>query len=195
MIRRGLAFVASFAGVRGSITLAGILTLPLTAQGAPFPARDLAIAIAAGTVILSITVAGIALPRLARGLEAPVEDAGARAERRARTAASLAAIDAIERALHDEHSVSTGTVAWMEAAARVSADYRARVDGMAKSGGEAEEMRRAEAIDRDLRLAGLRAERETYFRLGRQRKLSDHIVRRLVAETDQAEARLAPASL
>ena len=48
----------------------------------------------------------------------------------------------------------------------------------------------AEAVERELRLAGLRAERETYYRLGRERKLSDDIVRRLVAEVDHAETRL-----
>lgn len=78
----------------------------------------------------------------------------------------------------------------MEAAARVSALYRARIDGMAATGEEAEEVRRTMAIDRDLRLAGLRAERATYYRLGRQRKLSDALVRSLVAEVDQAETRL-----
>ena len=103
-------------------------------------------------------------------------------------------IDAIEKVQHDEHSASAGAVAWMEAAARVSDDYRARIDGMAKAGEEAADQRRAKTIERELRLAALRAERDTYFRLGRERKLSDDIVRRLVAEIDQAEARLTSAS-
>lgn len=182
--------VISFAGVRGSITLAGILTLPLEANGAPFPARDLAITLAAGVVILSIAVAGIVLPWLLADMAPLREDDEDRFERRARKAAALAAIDAIEKVSHDEHSISAKTVTWMEAAARVSAAYRARIDGMSKTGDEAEEVRRTVAIDRDLRLAALRAERATYFRLGRERKLSDALVRRLVAETDQAETRL-----
>ena len=95
-----------------------------------------------------------------------------------------------ERALHGEHVISPKTVTWMEAAARISGDYRARIEGMGKSGEEADELRRAEAVERELRLAGLRAERETYYRLGRERKLSDDIVRRLVAEVDHAETRL-----
>lgn len=185
-----LILLAAFAGVRGSITLAGVLTLPLTLGDAPFPARDLLLAIAAGVVILSIAIAGAALPRLLDGLTLPPEDDALRFERRARKAAALAAIDAVERASHEEHSVSSSTVTWMEAAARVSADYRARIEGIAKSGEEADDLRRAEAIDRTLRLAALRAERQTYFRLGRERKLSDEIVRRLVAEIDQQETRL-----
>lgn len=185
-----LVLVAAFAGVRGSITLAGVLTLPLMLGDAPFPGRDLAIAIAAGVVTLSIGIAGIVLPRLLRGLVLPPEDAAERSERRARKAAALAAIDAVERASHEEHEISSSTVTWMEAAARVSADYRTRIEGIARTGEDAEDLRRAETIDRTLRLAGLRAERQTYFRLGRERKLSDAIVRRLVAEVDQVETRL-----
>ncbi|MFT3971979.1 MAG: Na+/H+ antiporter [Amaricoccus sp.] len=182
--------VVAFAGARGSITLAGILTLPLEANGAPFPARDLAITLAAGVVILSIATAGIALPWLLAGFGPLREDEAERSERRARKAAALAAIDAIERVSHDEHSISARAVTWMEAAARVSSLYRTRIDGMSKTGDEAEEVRRTVAIDRELRLAGLRAERATYYRLGRERKLSDALVRRLVAEIDQAETRL-----
>ncbi len=185
-----LVLVAAFAGVRGSITLAGILTLPLMLGSDPFPGRDLAIGIAAGVVILSIAIAGIVLPRLLDGLVLPPEDEAERFERRARKAAALAAIDAVERVSHEEHSISSTAVTWMEAAARVSADYRARVDGISMTGEDAEDLRRAETIDRTLRLAALRAERQTYFRLGRERKLSDEIVRRLVAEVDQVETRL-----
>jgi monovalent cation/hydrogen antiporter len=185
-----LLLFAAFAGVRGSITLAGVLSLPFVVNGAPFPARDLAIAVAAGVVILSISIAGLVLPRLLDGLELPREDDAERFERRARKAAALAAIDAIEQVQHGEHSVSARGVDWMQAAARVSAGYRARIDGMSKSGEEAEELRRVEAMERELRLAGLRAERATYFRLGRERKLSDSIVRRLVSEVDLVEARL-----
>ena len=187
---RRMVLVAAFAGARGSITLAGVLTLPLTLNGGPFPTRDLAIVIAAGVVILSISIAGVVLPVLLRGFVMPPEDETERFERRARRAAALAAIDAIEKAAHEQHSTSSTTVTWMEEAARVSAEYRARIEGITKTGEEAAELRRTEEIDRSLRLAALRAERDTYFRLGRERKLSDAIVRRLVAEVDQAETRL-----
>ncbi|RYE63536.1 MAG: Na+/H+ antiporter, partial [Rhizobiaceae bacterium] len=50
----------SLAGVRGAITLAGILTLPLAMNdGTSFPARDLVIFLAAGVIILSLTAASI----------------------------------------------------------------------------------------------------------------------------------------
>jgi len=49
MPQRGLLAVAAVAGVRGAITLAGILTLPiLMPDGSAFPARDAAIFLAMG---------------------------------------------------------------------------------------------------------------------------------------------------
>ncbi|TPN80740.1 Na+/H+ antiporter, partial [Mesorhizobium sp. B1-1-5] len=54
----------SVAGVRGAITLAGILSLPLTLQdGSPFPARDVVIFLAAGVIICSLAIASLALPK------------------------------------------------------------------------------------------------------------------------------------
>ena len=141
-----------------------------------------------------MALAGLVLPRLLLGLEMPREEDDARFERRARKAAALAAIDAIERAQQQEHSASAQAVDWMAGAARVSDGYRARIAGMSTIGEEAETLRRLEAMERDLRLAGLRAERATYFRLSRERKFSDLISRRLVAEIDQAEARLLPSA-
>jgi len=45
----------SLAGVRGAITLAGILTLPIVLHdGSPFPARELAIFLAMGIIIVSL---------------------------------------------------------------------------------------------------------------------------------------------
>src|SRR3546814_14732920 len=60
----------SFAGVRGAITLAGVLTLPLAlGDGSPFTARDLAIFLAMGVIIFSLIVASIGLPLLLNGLQ------------------------------------------------------------------------------------------------------------------------------
>ncbi|MEI9418764.1 Na+/H+ antiporter, partial [Mesorhizobium sp. Cs1321R2N1] len=87
----------SVAGVRGAITLAGILSLPLGLQdGSPFPARDVVIFLAAGVIICSLVIASFALPRIARGLVEPGENPAAAEERRARVGAASAAIARIE---------------------------------------------------------------------------------------------------
>ena len=60
--RRRAVLAMSLAGVRGAITLAGVLALPLKlAGGAPFPGRDLAIFLAAGVIVLSLIMASVGL--------------------------------------------------------------------------------------------------------------------------------------
>jgi NhaP-type Na+/H+ or K+/H+ antiporter len=60
-----LIAATSLAGARGTVTLAGVLTLPLTLyDGSPFPARDLAIFLAAGVIIVSLIAASLSLPYL-----------------------------------------------------------------------------------------------------------------------------------
>jgi CPA1 family monovalent cation:H+ antiporter len=47
--------------VRGAITLAGVLTLPLVfPDGSPLPTRDLATLLAASVIVLSLMVASVA---------------------------------------------------------------------------------------------------------------------------------------
>jgi CPA1 family monovalent cation:H+ antiporter len=63
-------WLTSFAGVRGAVTLAGVLTLPLTMpDGSAFPARDLVIVLAMGVILVSLLLATAALPLLSKGLE------------------------------------------------------------------------------------------------------------------------------
>src|ERR1700681_669718 len=82
-----LIAATSLAGVRGTITLAGVLTLPLTMNdGSAFPARDLAIFLAAGVIIVSLVAASFSLPFVLKGLELPPEPSQQEEEDRARMA-------------------------------------------------------------------------------------------------------------
>src|SRR3546814_13924586 len=94
----------SFAGVRGAITLAGVLTLPLALNdGSPFPARDLAIFLAAGVIIVSLLLATIALPLLLRGLVMPPDPSKQAEEDEARIPTAEPAIRAIEQGRGPHH--------------------------------------------------------------------------------------------
>jgi Na+/H+ antiporter len=190
--RPGWRLVAamSLAGVRGAITLAGVLTLPLAlADGTPFPARDLAIALAMGVIILSLVVASIGLPLLLRGLDMPDEPRRAAEEDRARVAAAAAAIAAIEGLKQELPASAADGEAHGAAAARLTAQYRSRIAARSQEGEAAGVARRAEAIERRMRLAALEAERETYFRLLREGELGSQAAGRLVREIDLLEAR------
>lgn len=184
-----LVAAMSVAGVRGAITLAGVLTLPLTlADGTPFPARDLTIFLAAGVIILSLTAANLALPRLLAGLALPSESASDAELDHARRAAAEAAIRAVEESLHEMARGHSDADFYAEAAARVMDRYRRRVEGHA-TGENAARIRQIDRIERRLRLAGLRAERDTIYALARAQQISDASSRKLVREVDLVEER------
>lgn len=180
----------SLAGVRGAITLAGVLTLPLVMEdGSPFPARDIAIFLAMGVILVSLVGASVLLPPVLRGLELPPETAHAREEDEARRAATEAAMQAIQRAQQQMAAGHADAELYTEAATMSMEPYRQRADGAQMSGEEAERHRRIAEIERQLRLAGLQAERNTLFHLRRSRRIEDSTFSRLVREIDLAEAR------
>ncbi|MEB0059437.1 Na+/H+ antiporter [Variovorax sp. LG9.2] len=185
----------SVAGVRGAITLAGVLTLPLAmADGSPFPGRDLAILLAAGVIVVSLTVATVLLPRVLRGLTLP-EPSHVAEEDLARSAAAGAAIRAIEAAQKAKSSSATSARLspdadlYAEAATRIVALYRQRMALRDIQGGAAPRRKDASAIDQQLRLAGLRAERDEIVRRGHSHAIDEATQGRLVREIDLEEAR------
>lgn len=184
--------VMSFAGVRGAITLAGVLTIPLTlANGSPFPARNLAIFLASGVIVTSLVAASIALPWLLAGLQMPPEPLRQIEEDTARIGAAKAAIAEIDRVQNSRAKGSSDADLYVAAAARVMASYRQRIDNR-EGNVEANALGRlSEKIELDLRLAALRAERAELFRMVRRGKIASDIARKLVRELDLVETRYA----
>ncbi|RYG59754.1 MAG: Na+/H+ antiporter [Alphaproteobacteria bacterium] len=185
-----LVGLMSVGGVRGAITLAGILTLPFVlTDGTPFPARDLAIFIAAGVIILSLLMATLVLPYLARNLHLPAQPVQGNDENIARAATATAAIHAVERALHLYTTGRTDADLYAGAAARVMGRYRSRLEESLKTGEEREYTKQVNAIERKLRGVALQAERDELVSLGRKRHITDDLMRRLLQELDLIEAR------
>lgn len=57
------ALLAGLSGVRGAVTMAGVLSIPMAIEdGSPFPSRSLALFVAAGVIIISLVVATVTLP-------------------------------------------------------------------------------------------------------------------------------------
>ncbi len=180
----------SFAGVRGAITLAGVLTLPLALHdGTPFPARDLAIFLAMGVIIVSLVVASIGLPLLLRGLQMPPEPSHLAEEDAARVAAAHAAIAAVERAEHEMADGREDADVYVAVAARIMDAYRARIEMRQNEGDERALAKEQERIERELRLVALRAERMKIFKLVRTRRLGSEAARKIVRELDLLEVR------
>lgn len=181
--------VAALAGVKGAVTFAGILTLPVAMlDGSLFPARDLAIFLAMGVILVSLVGASVGLPMLAHGLQftenLPRSDQAANA----RNAAAKAAIRSVEEAR--DHASDSDVDIETEAAARVIDRYQRRLGHEPGSGDEAARMERAANIERSLMLVALRAERDEYYRLRLSREIDDDLHLRLVREVDLMEAGL-----
>ena len=191
-LRWRLVAVMSLSGVRGAITLAGILTLPFfVADGTLLPARNLAIFLAAGVIIVSLVVASVALPILLKGVEMPPEDHAYTVEDRARKAAALAAIRALEQAERD--AIGAGVRADEHAAvvARLMEVYRHQIELF--SGADDNESVRnhqMEQLERELALLALTAQRTELVQLARKRLVDEETVRKLIREIDLQEIRL-----
>ena len=187
-----LIAATSLAGVRGTITLAGVLTLPLTMNdGSAFPARELAIFLAAGVIIVSLAAASFSLPFLLKGVELPPDASQQEEEDLARIAAAEAAIQAIEQAQHHMGEGRSDADLYTDAGVRIMELYRQRINGRSTTGKEAFLTRKIDEIERRLRLTGLRAERTEIYRIARARRLSDETSRKLVRELDLLESRFA----
>jgi len=187
-----LVLATSLAGVRGAITLAGVLTLPLAlADGTPFPARDLAVFLATAVILVSLLMASIGLPALLKGLQMPPETIEAREESLARHKAAMQAIAAIEKtqqALLKKAPPEDADI-YTHAATRVIELYKRRMEERAGDGLDAAQLRKSDEAERSLRLAALQAERAEIFNLARHMHISDETSRKLVREIDLAEAR------
>ncbi|ATU93934.1 Na+/H+ antiporter [Phyllobacterium zundukense] len=185
-----LVATMSFAGVRGAITLAGILTLPLfLTDGSLFPARDLVIFLATGVIILSLIMASVCLPRLLRNIDLPIEDSNQKEEDYARIAAAEAAIMAVERAQHDLAAGRADADIYADVATQIMELYRQRIDGRMHLGEEREQTARSEEIGKLLHITALKAERQEIYRLVRARRLESTMATKMVRDIDLLEAR------
>ncbi len=176
-------FLVGWAAVRGSITLASALSVPLLTQaGAPFPARDLVVFLAAATIILTLVLNGLALPVIIPRLnakddpEGPIEEANARKEL---AKAAIAAVQpAVGQLAHDEDksfarglvSRYEGKVALREGSPEAAADRAERI---------------AEA--RRLRLLGIAAERRRLDELLQENRINDETALVIEQELDERE--------
>lgn len=183
----------TLAGVRGAITLAAVLSLPLTAaDGSPFPGRSVFIFTAASVILLSLLSATFALPPLLRRIGMPEDDPRTVEERYARAEAARAAIQSLDRMREEraeEADDADEATLHAEVAARVMAAYQPWLD----PDSDAEDTKRARrsfGIERSMRLAALNAERDELYRLRGRFRINDVTQRRLMAEIDLTEASL-----
>lgn len=186
-----LVLATTLAGARGAITLAGVLTLPMwLPDGSPFPARDLAICLAMGVIILSLVIASVCLPMVLRNLVMPEEDKAGREEAEARLAAAQAAVAAIGRVQQEMTERGGDAETNMAAATRVMESYRGRIELLGEDEEGHARFNKLAMAEAALRLAAVRAERSAIITLARSHRIGTELARALMHELDLTEARL-----
>jgi CPA1 family monovalent cation:H+ antiporter len=179
-------FVVGWMGMRGAVSLAAALALPLeTDAGAPFPGRDLIIFLAFAVILGTLVFQGLTLPKLIHWLRLEEDEGEAKEDTRARIHAAEAALARLNE-LVDEDWVRPETAERL----RGLYDFRrsrflARVDG--EDDGEIESQ---SADFQRLRRELLEAERAAVVGLRRDGRISDQVMRRVERDLDLEDSRL-----
>jgi CPA1 family monovalent cation:H+ antiporter len=179
-----LIFLVGWAGIRGSVTMAAALSIPLlTASGARFPGRDLIILLAASVIVVTLLINGLTLPFVIRALNIRGDGIAEREERAARIATAQAAVDALRQLLPTLDRAEETTYAqtlidrYQSHLHRHSAnaDRRRHLDSLHES-------------QRRIWLAAVDAERAELMQLRDADEINDEVLRVLQADIDVEEA-------
>lgn len=182
--------IASFAGVRGAITLAGVLSIPLLlSNGNDFPARYELVFLATGVILFSLLVGVVMLPLLLRGVEGVDKTVHRRELQMARAVMAGTAIESLykmeERLTNDtEENIDPELI--KEVSSRVIGNLRRRVDGK----DDLERALFAENLERRFRLSALRSERAELYHLRATQKISNETMQKLLHDLDLLETLL-----
>ena len=180
------SIILGWAGMRGAVSLAAALALPLTTDaGDDFPNRDLVIFLTFGVILTSLVVQGLSFPALLKLVGLEDEGRTEKEENKARIYATEAALARLEE-LADEDWVRNDTLERIRAMFNFrNQRFRSRFDP--ESDGEIEN--RSLDYQRLLREL-LAAERNAVFDLRRERRIDDVVMRRVIRDLDLEEARL-----
>ncbi|WP_299999159.1 Na+/H+ antiporter [uncultured Cedecea sp.] len=183
-------FIASFAGVRGAITLAGVLSIPLfLLDGTPFPARYELIFIAAGVILFSLFAGVIMLPILLRHVDMGDPLLMRKEERLARAATgevAIVTIQKMEERLSADAKENIDNQLLKEVSSRVIGNLRRRIDGSKN----ADNSELEENLERRFRLAALRSERGELYHLRATKQISNETLKKLLHDLDLLETLL-----
>ncbi|OSN00450.1 MULTISPECIES: Na+/H+ antiporter [Lonsdalea] len=181
-------WIVSFAGVRGAITLAGVLSIPLLlSDGSDFPSRYQLVFIATGVILFSLMCGVIALPLLLKGIAMTDKSSHKKEERLARTAMAKVAIDSLlkmQERLAADREDNIDEQVLNEVCAQVIGMLRRRVTG----NDELEASIAIENLERRFRLAAVNAERAELYHLRATQQISNETLQKMLRELDLLEA-------
>jgi CPA1 family monovalent cation:H+ antiporter len=182
----GELLVLGWSGMRGGVSLAAALAIPLTAAGHAFPNRSDVIVIAFIAIAATLVIFGLTLSPLIRRLGIGHEEALAREEARARMALAHAALRRIDELAERGDLAET-------VAESVRLPYEQRIHRLEPEidegdggGDEAAIARRVRELRREL----IAVERGRLVQLRRRGEISAESVRRIEHELDLEDSRL-----
>lgn len=179
---RGAVFL-SWAGMRGAVSLAAALALPLqTDDGTPFPGRDLILFLTFAVILVTLVGQGLTLPAVIRMLGIEDDGIDERQDAKARIRAAEAALARLEE-LATEDWVREDTAERIRGAYNFRTNrFRARLDdgddGAIESRSQDYQRLRRELLDAErsalveLRRAGV-ISNDVWLRVGRDLDLED----------------------
>jgi Na+/H+ antiporter len=184
--RPATGLVMGWAGMRGTVTLAGALSIPFfLPDGSPFPGRDIVIFLAFGVIAVTLLLQGTTLELLIERLGLREDGSRAQEERLARTSAvsaGLAALRELESTTTaPDHSAALG---------QVIAEYEHRLAVLEAEGETRRSARRRRKAGHGFRTTALQAERRAIDELWRSNKIADEVHRPLQQLLDHEEALL-----
>jgi monovalent cation/hydrogen antiporter len=179
-------FLLSWAGMRGAVSLAAALAIPLsTDAGSAFPERDLIIFLAFCVILGTLVVQGLSLPLLIRTTRIEPDHGEEEEDARARIHAAQAALSRLDELVGED---------WIrdDTADRLRGLYTFRVNRFSSrfdDGADDGIEERSQAYQR-LRRQLLEAERDAITQLGRSGEISGDVANRVRRDLDLEDARL-----
>jgi CPA1 family monovalent cation:H+ antiporter len=179
-------FALAFTGVRGIVSLAAALALPLTTQdGAPFPHRDLIQILTFSVIMVTLVGQGLAMPAVMRALG--LARAGYRERRADREAEFVARRQAVEAAVARLEQLISERELTKEFVAPLRGSYHDRLLHLERRD---DDQRKLTELHEQIELLLLDAEREQINQLSRAGHLKDEARRRIERELDLRDAQL-----
>ncbi len=174
-------FLISWTGMRGIVTLAAALALPVTTStGGPFPFRSEIILISFTVILATLVLQGLSLPPIIRLMHLKEDDGLEQEEAMAREHAATAALNRLDQVV-TENWVS------LEQVERVRLRYLQRLERLARASLAEEQMSSSttESVQR-LQHEAMTAERMALIGLRDNGTISDEVLHRLEQELDVA---------
>ncbi len=176
-------FVVGWTGMRGVVSLAAALALPVVlADGSPFPRRNLIVFFTFCVIVVTLVLQGITLPPLIRLLGLAGAGGPNCEEREARRIVAEAALAHLEEVKQRD---SEDVAAHYD---DIAQHYRHRLAALQETSngqGDSAELDRYTELAREM----LEVERQTALQLRNEGRINDEVLRRIERELDLSESR------